>query len=110
MACFKREYNLHESSYFQWLQLIGSIPERWKFIIKENYENATNFIIHDNHLIRGLREISLDKLTSTEIYSILISKIQNKPPSNIYFENLFHDFNIDWKAIYMLARPVPHNT
>ena len=25
---FKRECNLHESSHFQWLQLIGSIPER----------------------------------------------------------------------------------
>ena len=35
---FKRDYNLHESFYFQWLQLKESIPERWKFIIKENYE------------------------------------------------------------------------
>ena len=26
---FKREYDLHESSYFQWVQLIDSTPERW---------------------------------------------------------------------------------
>ena len=69
---FKREHNLHESFYFQWLQLIDSIPQRWKIIIKENYENAINLIIHDHHLVKGSRVITLDKLTSTEIYSILI--------------------------------------
>ena len=37
----KKKYNLRESSYFKWLQLVDSIPERWKFIIRENYENAT---------------------------------------------------------------------
>ena len=52
---FKKEYNLHESSYFKWLQLVDSIPERWKYVIKENYENATNLIIHDHHLIKGSR-------------------------------------------------------
>ena len=45
----EREYNLRESSYFKWLQLVDSIPERWKFIIRENYENATNLIIQDHH-------------------------------------------------------------
>ena len=40
---FKREQNLDENFYFQGLQLIDSIPQRWKIIIKENCENATNF-------------------------------------------------------------------
>ena len=62
-----KEYNLHESSYFKWLQLVDSIPERWKVIIKENYENATNLIIHDHNLIFGSRVITLDKLAPTEI-------------------------------------------
>ena len=34
---FKREFNLHESSYFQWLQLIDFIPE-----------NSINLIMHGN--------------------------------------------------------------
>ena len=106
---FKREHDLHENSYFKWLQLVDSTPERWKFIIKENYENATNLIIHDHHLLKGSRVMTLDELTSTEIYSILISKVQNKPSSNIY-ENLFTDYNIDWTAIYMLPRLVTYNT
>ena len=46
--------------------------------------------------------ITSDKLTSTKIYSILISKVQNKPSSNIYFENLFNDVNMDWATIYKL--------
>ena len=53
--------------------------------------STTNFIIHDHHLIKGLRVITLDKITSIEIYSVLISKIQNKPSSNAYLENLFND-------------------
>ena len=32
---FKREHNLNQNSYFQWVQLIDSIPEKWKFIIKK---------------------------------------------------------------------------
>ena len=32
---FKREYDLHETYYFQWVQLIDSIPKNWKFIIKK---------------------------------------------------------------------------
>ena len=67
-------------------------------------------IVHDHHLIKGSRVITLDKLTSTEIYSILISKVQSKPSSNIYFENLLNDYNIDWTAIYMLPRLVKYNT
>ena len=32
---FKREYDLHDNHYFQWVQLAESIPEKWKFIIKK---------------------------------------------------------------------------
>ena len=107
---FKREHNLHESFCFQWLQLIDSIPQTWKIIIKENYENATNLIIHDHHLVKGLRVITLDKLTLTKIYFILISRAQNKPSSNIYFENLYNDYNIYRTAIYILPRLITCNT
>ena len=92
------------------MQLKDSIPEKWKFIIKKNNEVAANLITHDHHLIKGSRVITLDKLTSTEIYSILILKVQSKPSSNIYFENLFNYDDIDRTAIYMLPRLVTHNT
>ena len=61
-------------------------------------------------MLQGSRVITLDKLTSTEIYSILISRAQHKPLSNIYFENQYNDYNIDWTAIYMLPRLITYNT
>ena len=76
--------------------MISAIPEGWKFVIKETHESTTNLIIHDHHVIKGSRILTLDKLSSTEIYSILISKFQSKPSSNFYFENLFNDNDIDW--------------
>ena len=52
-------------------------------------------VTHDHHLIKGSRVITLDKLISTEIYSIMTLKVQNEPSSNIYFENLFNYHDID---------------
>ena len=49
---------------------INRLYSRWKIIVKEYYENAINLIIHDHHLVKGSRVITLDKLTSNEIYSI----------------------------------------
>ena len=60
--------------------------------------------------MKGSRVIILYRLTSAKIYSILISKIQNKPSSNIYFKNLSNYYNIDWTAMYMLLRLVTYNT
>ena len=76
---------------------------------KKNNEVAANLITDDDHLIKGSRVITLDKLTSTEIYSILTLKVQNKPSSNIYFENLFKYHDFDWTVIYMLSQLVTHN-
>ena len=40
----------------------------------------------------------------------MISRAQNKPSSNIYFENLSHDYNIDWTTIYTLPHLITNNT
>ena len=81
-----------------------------EFFCHRNYENATNLIIHDHHLIKVSRVITLVELRSTEIYSILISSAQKMPSSKIYFENLHNDYNIDWTETYILPRLVNYNT
>ena len=48
--------------------------------------------------------MSTDKLSSKEIYSILISNIVKKLTSNIYFEKLFEKTTLDWSKIYLLLR------
>ena len=40
---FKREYDLHQNSYFQLVQLIDFIPEKWKSTITKNNEIDYNF-------------------------------------------------------------------
>ena len=42
----------------------------------------------NDHVTKGARILPLGKLSSKEIYSILISNIVNKPMSNIYFEKI----------------------
>ena len=61
---------------------------RMEFIIKETHESATNLIIHDYHVIKGSRILTLYKLSSTKIYAILISEVQNKPSPNFCFKSL----------------------
>ena len=78
-------------------------------MIKETYKSTTNVIIHDHHVIKSSRILILNKLSSTEIYAILISKIQNKLSSNFSFENLCDKNDIDWAAIYMLPRLAKYN-
>ena len=72
----KIEYNLTNETYFQWLQLKHAIPHKCKTIIKQNPGNVSDLLIHDHHLIKGARILPLEKLSSKELYSILIKKLQ----------------------------------
>ena len=81
----KIEYNLTNETYFQRLQLRHAIPHKWKTIIKQNPGNVSDLLIHDHHLIIGAQILTLEKLSSKELYSILLTKFTNKPSSNVYF-------------------------
>ena len=50
---------------------------------------------------QGRQNLPLDKSSSKEIYSILISNIVNKPTLNIYFKKLFENTTLDWNKIYL---------
>ena len=63
-----------------------------------------NDLFQNHHVIKRARILSLEKLFSKEIYSILISNIVNKPTSNIYFEKLFENTTLDWNKIYLSPR------
>ena len=38
----QQEYHLNNKSYLQWLQLMNSIPDKWKFTIKQTGSDAKN--------------------------------------------------------------------
>ena len=68
----KTEHDLSNKMYFQWLQLIDSIPTSWKNIIRINQVYTKNLLIFDHHVIKQNRVMTIDKLTAKEIYSLLI--------------------------------------
>ena len=79
---------LSQYMFFQWDQQNHRILTRWKTLIS-NYSDIDKKNLYQNHhVIKGIRILSTDKLSSTEIYLILISSIAHKPTANIYFEKL----------------------
>ena len=106
----KTECSLTNETYFKWLQLKHAIPLKWKTIIKQNPGNVSDRLIHDHHLIKGARILILEKLSSKELCSILITKITNKPSSNVYFEKIFPNVKLDWRKIYILPHIATVNT
>ena len=91
----REEYSLRIHSYFQWLQMISSIPENWQ-LIKHGSWDANNLLIHNHHLIRGSSILTTEILAFREIDEFIIFQIVNKPSSNLYFEELLKGHNLDW--------------
>ena len=59
-----------------------------------NIENTSLLVVKDHHLFRGLRIIILERLSSKELHSLLISAIDHQPNSQ-YFSNT----ELPWKEI-----------
>ena len=106
----KQEYHLNNNSNFQWLQLINSVPEKWKLTIKQSSSDAKNIILHGHHLIKSSWILILEKLTSKELCQILISSRTNKVTSVTYFETKFNANSLDWTKIFILSRLITYNT
>ena len=87
------------------MQLINSIPLNWRNIIKNNY-SSTNLLLLNHHLVKKNNLISLDKLHCRELQNIFVYTSPHKPTSQIYFENLFREQDLNWKEIYLLPRKV----
>ena len=86
------------------MQLIHSIPQKWKNIKINNISENLLFLNHQ--LIKRNILLSLDKLNSKELYLIQIIRDFYKPTSQIYLEKHFNDCVLDWKYIYILPRIV----
>ena len=101
----KTEFKLADSLYFSWMQLINAITLNRKTIIKHKCNSANLFFLN-HHLIKKNNLKSLDKLHCRELYNILVYTSPHKPTSEIYFENLFREQELNWKKIYILSRKV----
>ena len=61
-------------------------------------------VIFDHHIVRKSQICSLNKLTSKELYLILVDANTVKPTAQDYFENLFESSNFNWKKQNFLIR------
>ena len=66
----------------------------------ERKENAKNSGIFYHHNIRKFQICSLNKLTSDELYLILIDANTVKPTAQDYFEKLSGTLQFNWKNIF----------
>ena len=80
-----------------WLQIIDVLPKSWKDTILKDKEIAKNLVIFDHHIVRESQICSLNKLTSKELYVILVDANSVKPTAQDYFENLFESSDFNWK-------------
>ena len=80
-------------------QIKYTIPTKWKILIS-NYSNISEKNLRQNyHVVKGARVLPTD-----------MSKIFNKPTSNIYFKKLFENTTLDWSKTYLLPRLATINT
>ena len=98
------EFHLKATHKIYWLQITDPFPRTWKDSILKDKENLKNWGILDYHIVRSYQIHSLDKLTSKEVYLILVEANTVKPAAQNYFENLFETSQFNWKNIYFLIR------
>ena len=79
----KNEFNLQGQLQFVYNQIIHSIPKSWKDAFTTNSENIKNLVFKGYHLIKNHQIYCLNKLSSKEIYSILIKSTDSKPSSQM---------------------------
>ena len=101
---FLKKYLLSQNMKSKWFQLIHALPREWKEAISIHNGSLENLLIHDNYVIKKKQILCLTKLNSIELYKIQIIIKYKKPTSQSYFEKIFKNSNLDWKAIYLLPR------
>ena len=100
----KQKFNMNNDLYFNWVQLIHSIPQKWKNIIKNNRISENFFLNH--YLIKCNVLLILEKLNLKELNLIQLTRDFWKPTSQIYFQKYFNDCVLNWRYIYILSRIV----
>ena len=106
----KNEFKLEQRLYFKWMQLVNSMPSKWKNNLKHSDTYSQSRILLDHHLIKFNSLFNTEKLESREPYYIINSSRNNKTTSQIYSEKNFALKELDWRVIYTLPSKVTINT
>ena len=78
------KFHLKDTHKIYWVQIIDALLKSWKDIILKDKENTKNVVIFDHHVASKFKICSLNKLTSKEIYLILVNTNTVKPTVQDY--------------------------
>ena len=98
---FKSKFSLSKNSHFYWFQLNNANPKAWKENLYKGDKNF-HFIGHHNKY----QIYSLSKCNNKDLYSLQASLNE----SQIYFEKVFPNKEINWICIYLMPRRVTIDT
>ena len=101
------EFHFKGAQKIYWLQIIDALPKSRKDTILKDKGNVKNLVIFDHHIVRKSQICSLNKLTSKELYLILVDANTVKPAAQDLFENLSESSEFNWKYTKFL---IPNNT
>ena len=104
------QFNLPNKQHYFWIQLINAIPKSWTEERRRSNGISDALFVYDHHLIKRNQIYSLDKCNSKELYCLQTSLKISKTRSQLYFEDLFWNKNIDSKHVYLWQRRVTVNT
>ena len=96
MEKYKKEFHLKDTQKIYWFQIIGALPKLLKDTFLKDKRNAKNLVIFDHYIVRKPQICSVNKLTSKELYLILVNANTVKPTAQDYFENLFELSGFNW--------------
>ena len=106
----KTQFNLSNKQHYFWIQLINAIPKSWKEELRRSNRISDALSVYDHHLIKSNQIYSLNQCNSKELYCLQISLNNSKTRSQLYFEDLFQNKDIDWKHVDLLPRRVTVDT
>ena len=110
----KIEFHLKYTRKIYWLQIIDALPKTWKDIILKDKPNAKKFVIFDHHIVWNSQTCNLNKLTSKELYLILVEANTVKLTAQDYFESFWNipvlnNFLIRDTTLDTMARVLQYN-
>ena len=92
----KIEYHLKDTDKTYWLEIIDALPKTWKNVILKEKGNTKYLVTVDHHILRISQIWSVIKLTSKELYLILVDANTIKLTAKDYFKNIFETFQFNW--------------
>ena len=86
------------------LNCVGNLfneRQKLKNDLSDVKENIHDLIFQNHHLIRKHHIHFTNRLSSKEIYNVLIAQKEEQTSSRLYYQKSFNNSSFDWKSIYL---------